>query len=50
LYRSIATMDAKAPLPRLPDQTPTFDKAAALAKAWDLNKLAKRLESLVAKT
>jgi exodeoxyribonuclease-3 len=50
LYRSIATMDAKAPLPRLPDQTPTFDKAAALAKAWDLNKLAERLESLVAKT
>jgi DNA polymerase-1 len=46
LYRSIATMDAKAPLPRLTDQTPTFDKAAALAKAWDLNKLAERLEEL----
>jgi exodeoxyribonuclease-3 len=46
LYRSIATMDAKAPLPRLPDQTPTFDKAATLAKAWDLNKLAERLEEL----
>ena len=39
-------MDAKAPLPRVADQTPTFDKAAALAKAWDLNKLAERLEEL----
>ncbi len=46
LYRSIATMDAKAPLPRLPDQTPNFAKAAALAKTWDLNKLAERLEEL----
>ena len=46
LYRSIATMDAKAPLPRIADQTPAFDKAAALAKAWDLNKLAERLEEL----
>lgn len=46
LYRSIATMDAKAPLPRVADQTPTFEKAAALAKAWDLNKLAERLTEL----
>jgi DNA polymerase-1 len=46
LYRSIATMDAKAPVPRIADQTPTFDKAAALARAWDLNKLAERLEEL----
>ena len=46
LYRSIATMDAKAPLPRISDQTPTFDKAATLAKAWDLNKLAERLQEL----
>jgi len=46
LYRSIATMDAKAPLPRIPDQTPTFAKAAALAKKWDLNKLAERLGEL----
>jgi exodeoxyribonuclease III len=46
LYRSIATMDAKAPLPRLTDQTPTFEKAAALAKTWDLNKLAERLGEL----
>ncbi len=46
LYRSIATMDAKAPLQRVVDQTPTFEKAAALAKAWDLNKLAERLTEL----
>ena len=39
-------MDVKAPVPRMADQTPTFDKAAALAKAWDLNKLAERLEEL----
>src|SRR5262252_3290104 len=29
-YRSIATMDRAAPLPRLADQTPTWAKAAAL--------------------
>jgi DNA polymerase-1 len=46
LYRSIATMDSKAPLPRIADQTPTFDKAAKLARQWDLNKLADRLEEL----
>jgi exodeoxyribonuclease-3 len=46
LYRSIATMDAGAPLSPVADQTPTFDKAAALAKAWDLNKLADRLTEL----
>ena len=47
LYRSIATMDATAPLSRVPDQTPTFRAAAALARDWDLNKLAERLETLV---
>jgi DNA polymerase I len=46
LYRSIATMDAKAPLPALRDQTPTWDKAAALARSWELNQLADRLEKL----
>src|SRR5262245_27915703 len=49
LYRSIATMDAKAPIPRVADQTPTFEKAAKLARKWDLNKLADRLEELQAK-
>jgi hypothetical protein len=43
LYRSIATMDATAPLPELHDQQPTWDKAAALARAWQLTQLAGRL-------
>jgi DNA polymerase-1 len=46
LYRSIATMDKKAPLPKLRSQKPTWDKAAALAKKWELNQLARRLEEL----
>jgi DNA polymerase I len=43
LYRSIATMDAAAPLPSLDDQTPTWRAAAALAREWELNQLADRL-------
>jgi DNA polymerase-1 len=46
LYRSIATMDASAPLPSLDDQTPTWDAAAALAREWELNQLADRLGSI----
>ena len=46
LYRRIATMDAKAPLPSLKARTPTWDKAAALAKDWRLNRLAERLEGM----
>ena len=46
LYRSIATMDASAPLPPLDDQTPTWDTAAALAREWELNQLADRLASI----
>jgi DNA polymerase-1 len=46
LYRSIATMDASAPLPPLPDQTPTWGEAAALAHEWELNRLADRLAEL----
>ena len=46
LFRKIATMDRKAPIPRLPDQTPAWDKAAKLARRWQLNKLAERLEAL----
>jgi DNA polymerase-1 len=45
-FRSIATMDAKAPLPRLAAQQPTWAKAAALAREWELNQLADRLEGL----
>jgi hypothetical protein len=37
-------MDTTAPLPSLHDQTPTWGKAAALAKTWELNRLALRLE------
>ncbi len=43
LFRSIATMDAKAPLPPLKDQQPTWAKASALARDWQLNALADRL-------
>jgi DNA polymerase-1 len=46
LYRSIATMDRKAPLPRLGAQKPTWAKAAALARKWELNALASRLGEL----
>src|SRR5215470_19727880 len=46
LYRSIATMDRKAPLPRLGAQKPTWTNAAALAREWELNQLAARLEEL----
>jgi DNA polymerase-1 len=46
LYRAIATMDATAPLPSLADQTPTWTKAADLARAWELMALAVRLEGL----
>ena len=50
LYRSIATMDKKAPLPKIAAQTPTWHKAAALARKWQLNQLAGRLEEMARKT
>jgi DNA polymerase I len=46
LYRSIATMDASAPLASLDDQTPTWGAAAILAREWELNQLAGRLASI----
>ena len=46
LYRSIATMDKRAPLPSLARQTPTFGKAAKLARKWQLLQLAGRLEEM----
>jgi DNA polymerase-1 len=46
LYRSIATMSRKAPLPPLRDQKPTWGRAAALTKNWGLNQLSRRLEEL----
>jgi len=46
IYRRIATMDAAAPLPALDDQRPSWDSAAALARDWDLDRLAQRLDEL----
>jgi DNA polymerase-1 len=46
LYRSIATMDRRAPLPPLRNQRPTWAAAAALAREWELNRLADRLDGL----
>jgi exodeoxyribonuclease-3 len=43
LFRSIATMDRKAPLPSMATQKPTWTRAADLARAWGLNQLADRL-------
>jgi DNA polymerase I len=43
LYRSIATMNASAPLPPLPDHAPTWARASELARAWGLKQLADRL-------
>jgi len=44
LYRRIACMDTKAPLPRLAAQKPNWARAAAAAKALGLGGLAGRLE------
>ena len=46
LYRRIATMDASAPLPAIADQAPTWAQASALAREWELNRLADRLAEL----
>jgi DNA polymerase I len=46
LYRSIAAMGRKAPLPPLRGQSPTWAKAAALARRWELKRLAGRLDEL----
>jgi exodeoxyribonuclease-3 len=46
LYRSIATMNPKAPLPRLSDQQPRWAEAAELAREWQLKALADRLAKL----
>ena len=46
LYKKIATMDAMAPLPALHDQTPTWNTAAELAREWELDRLARRLEEI----
>lgn len=48
LYRRLATMVTNAPLPAIPDMAPTWDKAAALARDWELKALSERLEQLAA--
>jgi 5'-3' exonuclease len=47
LYRLIATMDAKARMPSLADQEPTWASASSLARSWGLNQLADRLHEKV---
>jgi len=47
LYRRIATMVPTAPLPEnIPDMAPTWGKAAALTREWELRALTERLEGL----
>ncbi|HEY0184271.1 MAG TPA: 5'-3' exonuclease H3TH domain-containing protein [Rhodopila sp.] len=48
IYKRIAAMDASAPLPPLDDQVPTWDRAAGLARRWELARLADRLDELAA--
>ena len=50
LYRRIATLDTRAPVPALPDQKPKWKEAAALARSWGLNALAGRLDALESAT
>jgi DNA polymerase I len=50
LFRAIATMNPKAPLPSLRDRRPRWDDAAALARKWRLMRLAERLDGLAAGT
>jgi len=46
LYKAIATMDRKAPIPSLRSQKPTWLKAVVLARRWRLYQLAKRLDEI----
>jgi DNA polymerase I len=46
LYKRLATMDATAPLPAICDQHPQWDRAGELARQWELDRLARRLEEL----
>jgi DNA polymerase-1 len=48
LFRSIASMNPKAPLPPLRDQKPRWNEAAALARKWRLRKLGERIEAIAA--
>ena len=50
LYRRIASLDASAPLPPLPDHAPTWAEASRLAGDWGLGALSKRLADLGSST
>jgi DNA polymerase-1 len=43
LYRRIASLDASAPLPPLPDQTPSWAEASSLLSTWGMNAVAERV-------
>ena len=43
LYRRIASLDASAPLPPLPDQTPAWAEASSLLSSWGMNAVAERV-------
>jgi DNA polymerase-1 len=47
LYRHIATLQADAPIPDLPDVEPDWQRASALADQWGLQRLAGRLRERV---
>jgi DNA polymerase I len=47
LYKRLATMDAEAPLPDIPDQKPDWGNAGRLAREWELDRLASRLEQMI---
>ena len=46
VYRAIATMDKSAPVPPLRNRKPTWLEASKMARSWQLNKLADRLDAL----
>ncbi|MEO6394754.1 MAG: 5'-3' exonuclease H3TH domain-containing protein [Devosia sp.] len=48
LYRRIATMVREVKLPKIPTKAPDWASGAKLARAWELNGLADRLEKLAA--
>jgi DNA polymerase-1 len=47
LYKRLATMDAKMPLPEIPNQQPDWRNAGCLAREWKLDRLAGRIEQLI---
>jgi 5'-3' exonuclease len=46
MYRRMATLDASAPLPPLPDQTPNWAGASSFVSELGLNALAERISAL----